>query len=293
MSANSREAPLLPVSDARESALFFVVCALCFLAAMAALSARATYGAAADWTSEVEGEITVRLMDVDSRAARDAERLIGDMNSVVSSNLVEREDIAELLAPWFGRDGLPASLPLPMLVEVKTAPDAGRIGPDIERELAEAGISARADDHADWAGDVRRSLATIRLVALGAVALLAATAVAVIAFATHAALLARRDIVDVLHLSGAEDRFIANLFERRFWVLGLQAGAVGALAALGGVAIMLFSANSVSVDRSWLLPTLNLDLWDVIILLLSPIVAGFAARMAARVTVVRSLAGTV
>ena len=34
-----RETPLLPVSDAREAALFFVVGALCFLAALAALSA--------------------------------------------------------------------------------------------------------------------------------------------------------------------------------------------------------------------------------------------------------------
>ncbi|MEM7663910.1 MAG: cell division protein FtsX [Pseudomonadota bacterium] len=293
MSTTSREAPLLPVSDARESALFFVVCALCFLAAMAALSARATYGAAADWTSEVEGELTVRLIDVDSRSARDAEKIVADMSSVESARLIEREEAAELLAPWFGRDGLPASLPLPVLIEVSTVLNSGRIGPDIERQLTEAGIDSRIDDHADWAGDVRRSLGTVRLVALGAVALLAATAIAVIAFATHAALLARRDIVDVLHLSGAEDRFIANLFERRFWILGLQAGAVGALAALGGVALMLFSANSATVDRPWLLPRLSLDLWDIIILLLAPIVAGFAARTAARITVVRSLAGTV
>ncbi len=42
----ARETPLLPVEDAREAALFFVVAALCFLAALAALSAKSTYGAA-------------------------------------------------------------------------------------------------------------------------------------------------------------------------------------------------------------------------------------------------------
>ncbi|MEM9670179.1 MAG: cell division protein FtsX [Pseudomonadota bacterium] len=292
MSSNSKETPLLPVSDAREAALFFVVCALCFLAAMAALSARATYTAAADWTSEVEGELTIRLIDVDSRSARDAERIVNGIRGVETARLIERQEAAELLAPWFGRDGLPANLPLPVLIEVSTAPGTGRIGPEIERTLTEAGISARADDHADWASDVRRSLSIVRLVALGAVALLGATAIAVIAFATHAALLARRDIVEVLHLSGAEDRFIANLFERRFWVLGLQAGSVGAIAALGGVAFMLFSANS-NADRAWLLPQLSLDVWDLIILIMTPIIAGFASRSAARTTVVRSLAETV
>ena len=36
----ARETPLLPVEDAREMALFFVVGALCFLAALATLSAK-------------------------------------------------------------------------------------------------------------------------------------------------------------------------------------------------------------------------------------------------------------
>ena len=52
----ARETPLLPVEDAREMALFFVVGALCFLAALATLSAKSTYGAARSWTAEVEGE---------------------------------------------------------------------------------------------------------------------------------------------------------------------------------------------------------------------------------------------
>ena len=42
----AKETPLLPVEDAREMALFFVVGALCFLAALATLSAKSTYGAA-------------------------------------------------------------------------------------------------------------------------------------------------------------------------------------------------------------------------------------------------------
>ena len=62
----ARETPLLPVEDAREMALFFVVGALCFLAALATLSAKSTYGAARSWTAEVEGELTVSLPDADS-----------------------------------------------------------------------------------------------------------------------------------------------------------------------------------------------------------------------------------
>jgi len=67
-----------------------------------------------------------------------------------------------------------------------------------------------------WSADARRATDTIGIVALSAVLLLGATGIAVIAFATHATLLARKDIVELLHLTGAKDSFIAGLFERRF-----------------------------------------------------------------------------
>ena len=284
----ARETPLLPVEDAREMALFFVVGALCFLAALATLSAKSTYGAARSWTAEVEGELTVSLPDADRRGAEEARKLIEATEGVREARLLTKAEIDALLEPNFGSRGLPESLPLPQLIAVTADPGAEFMGPTLQRRLTEAGFAHAVDEHADWAGDVRRMLSIARLVALTAVALLASTAVAVIAFATHAALLARRDIVDVLHLAGAQDRYIAGLFERRFWLLGLRAGAVGALLALGAAAAMIFAMHS-SGARTGLLPELSLDLQDLLILVLTPVIAGLAARIAARRTVIRSL----
>ena len=284
----ARETPLLPVEDAREAALFFVVAALCFLAALAALSAKSTYGAARAWTAEVEGELTVTLQDVDRRAAEDARKLIEKTEGVTSAHLLTKEEIDELLEPNFGNRGLPDSLPLPQLIAVTADPGMADMGPALQGVLANAGYDSAVDEHADWAGDVRRVLAITRLIALTAVLLLASTAVAVIAFATHAALLARRDIVDVLHLSGARDRFIASLFERRFWVLGLRAGAVGALLALGAAAAAIFAARAHGAHAG-LLPELSLDYTDLVVLVMTPVTAGLAARIAARITVIRAL----
>ena len=284
----SKETPLLPLEDAREMALFFVVGALCFLAALATLSAKSTYGAARSWTAEVEGELTVSLPDADRRGAEAARKLIESTDGIREARLLSKAEIDALLEPNFGSRGLPESLPLPQLIAVTAEPDVEFIGPTLERRLTEAGFVNAVDEHADWAGDVRRMLAIARLVALTAVALLASTAVAVIAFATHAALLARRDIVDVLHLAGARDRYIAGLFERRFWLLGIRAGAVGALLALGAAAAMIFAVHS-SGARTGLLPELSLDFLDLIILIITPLIAGLAARLAARVTVIRSL----
>ena len=283
-----RENSLLPLEDAREAALFFVVGALCFLAALAALSAKSTYGAARAWTAQVEGEYTVSLSGADATAADEAARLLSGLDGVITARAFSDAEINALLEPNFGKSGLPADLPVPRLIAVTGAADAEDLGARISTALHNAGHSAAVDAHAEWAGDVRHMLSISRIAALSIVALLSATAIAVIAFATHAALLARRDIVDVLHVAGARDRFIAGLFERRFWLLGLRAGTVGALVALASVAILIALGRS-GAERSGLLPQLSLDFPDLAVLVVTPVIAGLAARLAAGITVMRSL----
>lgn len=283
-----RENSLLPLEDAREAALFFVVGALCFLAALAALSAKSTYGAARAWTAEVEGEFTVSLSGADADAAAAVALLLAGVDGVQTARAFSDGEINALLEPNFGQSGLPDDLPVPRLIAVTAESGAQGLGARLADALETAGHDAAVDAHAEWASDVREMLSVSRLVALSIVALLSASAIAVIAFATHAALLARRDIVDVLHVAGARDSFIAGLFERRFWLLGLRAGTVGALVALASVAVLIAWGRS-GAERTGLLPQLSLDFADLAVLVVTPVIAGLAARLAAGVTVMRSL----
>jgi cell division transport system permease protein len=280
--------PLLPREDAREAALFFVVCALCFLAALSGLVARSAYAAADSWTEQVAGQITVRVRGTEVQTQAAVELAKGTQG-IVSAQALTREESEELLRPWLGAAGVPSDLPLPNLIAAEAAPGAAGAGEALKRRLAAAGLDATVDDHVVWSEDVRRATDSAGLVALLAVALLGATAIAVIAFATHATLLARRDIVELLHLSGAKDGYISGLFERRFLILGVEAGAVGALSALAAAAFILFVAKQ-SDQHIWLLPQLSLSLADGLILGVAPLLAGIAAMLAAKVTVMRSLA---
>lgn len=287
-----RETPLLPATDAREAALFFVIGALCFLAALAALTTRGTYKAAEAWGAQIEGDITVVMRDTDRRTAQAVTDRVSGFANVFEARLLSQEEVEMLLEPSLGPGGLPEGLPIPMLMMVQADMAVGDPSPDIARILSEMGVDGDVAGNAGYADNVRAALGVLRLVALSIVALLSATAIAVIAFATHAALLARRDIVDVLHLSGAEDRYIAALFERRFWILALQAGLGGAVAALMVTALIVFTGSGSQGVEAQLLPRLSLDFWDIVILLVTPIAAGLAARMAARLTVLNSLKET-
>ena len=287
-----RETPLLPATDAREAALFFVIGALCFLAALAALTTRGTYKAAEAWGAQIEGDITVVMRNTDRRTAQDVADRVSSLANVFEARVLSRDEVETLLEPSLGPGGLPEGLPIPMLMAVQADMAVGDPSPDIRRILNEFSVEGDVAGNAGYADNVRGALGVLRLVALSIVALLSATAIAVIAFATHAALLARRDIVDVLHLSGAEDRYIAGLFERRFWILALQAGMGGAVAALMITALIVFTGSGSQGVEAQLLPRLSLDFWDIVILLVTPIAAGLAARMAARITVLASLKET-
>ena len=93
------ETSLLPLEDAREAALFFVVGALCFLAALAALTVKSTYGAARAWTAEVEGEYTVSLSDAAPQDAQAATLLIQSIEGVDGARLLSEAEISVLLEP--------------------------------------------------------------------------------------------------------------------------------------------------------------------------------------------------
>lgn len=285
----TREGPLLPHTEAREAALFFVIGALCFLAALAALTTRGTYVAATAWGDQIEGEFTVILQDTDRRTAQGIAEDIAEISGIEGARLLSIAELDELLAPSFGPGGLPDGLPLPLLIAVQASPDAADPAPQIRAIMDREEVDGDVSGHGGFARQVQRALGVLRLIGIGAVSLLTATAIAVIAFATHAALLARKDIVDVLHLSGAEDRFIAALFARRFWLLALQAGSGGALAALMTTALIVFSAGSSGAVEAQLLPRLTLDVVDFAILIVTPVIAGMSARWAARITVMQAL----
>lgn len=57
-----------------------------------------------------------------------------------------------------------------------------------------------------------------------------------VVFATRAAMAGNRDVIEVLHFCGAEDRFIASQFQRRFLLFGIEGGAIGGALALVAMA---------------------------------------------------------
>jgi cell division transport system permease protein len=277
---NSRRppAPLLPAEDARDGALVFVVSILCFIACLALVSALAANRTAHGWRTELKGSATVVVRPgasetPDAAAARAADALAG-VRGVSEVQALEKEKAEALLAPWLGKD-LPEDLAIPRLVAVELDDKAPASAAAMEAALKAAGVDATVDDHSLWLKDILRAGLLAQAIAISVAALIVAAAAAVIAFATRAGLQARGDLVSVLHLAGAEDGYIANLFQLRFGRLAAIAGLIGA-----GAAAIVAAMIRLAGGEAGLTPVLPVAWSDLLPLIACPLAAG-AARFTA------------
>ena len=278
-----RPSPLLPRGDGRDRALVFVVATLCFLACLTVFAALAGDRAAQGWKGDLAASATVMVRpkggeSSSEAAARAAEALAG-APGVSEARVLDRAEAERLLEPWLGKGNIPDDLPLPLLVTLDLDPAHPATPAAMKEALAKGGVDADVDDHSRWMGEVERAGLVVRAAALAACLLTAAAAGAVIAFATRAGLAARHEVVEVLHLTGARDSFVAGLFQRRFAGLAFRAGAYGALIAAGiGALARLYGGGE------GFTPVLPLAWTDLVAAAPVPLLAAAVAAIAARRT---------
>lgn len=280
-----KPAPLLPRRDPRDGSLVFVIAVLCFLACLTAIGALAADRATRGWTSQLTGSATVVVRangseTPDAAAGRAAETLAG-VKGVSEARALEKERAEALLEPWLGREALLDDLPIPRLVSVDLDPRTPASAEALDKALKAAGLDATVDDHSLWIADIERAAGIARWAALGVFLLIASAAAAVIGFATRAAMAAHRETIEVLHLSGAQAKFVIRLFQSRFAKVAALAGLFGALGAaiIGALARLTGGGQGLTP----VLPVAWIDLLAVAPTpILAALVAAVAARLAAR-----------
>lgn len=275
------ETPLLPAERRQARPLMVVVAIMCALGCLAGLIARAGFRAADTWTSDLRSAMTVLVES--PRADRDVIRaatVIRAIPGVTDATPMTRERAKELLRNYGSDIGpLIDELPVPRLIEVGIDPQVTGLQDRIAGQLRTAGFRAEVDDHSRYSGEILRTSGVLRGFALLALLALLAAAGASIAFAARAALETRREAVEILHLVGAQDRFVAAEVQTRFLRLGFVSGALGAAGAgvlvLGGLVVLSTGATGLTGGGAIFHWT---DAW---VLLVAPVVTALASAAAA------------
>ncbi|MEM7719036.1 MAG: FtsX-like permease family protein [Pseudomonadota bacterium] len=258
--------------------------AMAFLAVFAIAVHLATGELATRWEAELAGTATVRIPSrEDGGTAVDAVlTALSQTPGIAEARVITAEEQTVLLAPWFG-EGLPLDrLRFPTLIAVTEAGD----GPDVtgltERLGAEA-PGAIYDNHSRWRVPLANAAFRLRQLGVFALLLIAGVTAVTIALAASAALSANGQVIDVLRIVGARDRWIAAAFTRRF-TLRAFAGALG-----GTIVAMVAVALVPGGVETGVLSGLGFDGTEWLWPLLVPFIAAGLAFAATRVAAARRL----
>ncbi len=233
---------IVPPQAVAGRALVAVVAIMGFLACLAVGMLALVISAAHDWQLDVSREVTIQVKPGDGPvlAARLAKALdlARATAGVRSARLVDEREGAALLEPWLGSGLDLSSLPIPRLVVLDLGdPSAADLVGLRHRLDTEVG-GAVLDDHAVWAARLRTMASAVVVVGIAVVVLVFVAMALSVVFATRSAMAGNRDVIEVLHFVGAEDRFIAGQFQRHFLQLGLIGGSIGGAAAIIGFVLL-------------------------------------------------------
>ncbi|MEO1310600.1 MAG: hypothetical protein AAFV51_06475 [Pseudomonadota bacterium] len=236
----ARRRGLLPDAGAAGRPLSAAVSVVSLLAVLAIAASAAIFDVTARWTDDIERAVTIRVRGVSAaeieRDVAAVQRVLETTGGVAGSRVIDRKQAAELLSPWLGSGGLPDDFPVPALIAVEfvRAP-----APDLEllsARVAAAAPGASLDDHRAWNARLLSSARAMQTAAVAVFALVLGAAAAVASFAARASLAANSRIVEVLHLMGATDGYIAAAVQNRL----LRVAGLGAAAGwLGGTFFFL------------------------------------------------------
>ncbi len=240
-------APVVPADTVAGRALLALIAIMTLLAALTFGAVVLMRSAANEWQSAVGREITIQIKPAEGRDVEaDVQKAVAVAQAfpgVAEVRPYSRAESARLLEPWLGSGLGLEELPIPRLIVLRIAPDNA---PDFERlrqRLAAEVAGASLDDHRGWVERMRSMARAVVAAGMTVLLLMLVATMLSVIFATRGAMSANRQVVEVLHVVGAKDAFIAGEFQRHFLMLGLKGGAIG-----GAVAVTFFLLAGLASD---------------------------------------------
>lgn len=267
----------------------WLVAVMVYLAALALICAVAANKIVERWDQGLSGQMTVQVPFSESPGDKSADEIVAVLRGtagILEAEILGADEVARLLEPWLGSGAAYQDLPMPILIAVRVDPAAPPDMSTLRRRLTQIAPGTVLDDHQSWLGKLLDVARSVQLVAILVVGLVGASAVTMVIFATRMGLSVHGRVIELLHLIGAQDSYVARQFQAHALRLALRGGVLGLLLAVLTVVVVANLLGRGDVLGIPELTPLSIE-WSLLPLL--PLVVAVIAMITARLTVLRTL----
>lgn len=250
-----------------------------------------------NWNSSILGSLTVQIIPVngvDRQKAKEetivqeqrAVALLEAMPEAKKVTPLNEDQLQRLLKPWLGDDVDIQNLPMPRLIDVKLKRGAEINFKVLAEKLAKIAPQASLDNHKLWLNKLINFAGGLKILALSILFLVIGVTSGAIFYTTQTSLGLHKDIIEILHILGAKDTYIAQQYSKRTAFLGFVGGLIGVVIAIPTIFLIAHLAQQI---EGGIINEAKLS-WRAWMMILSlPIFSGLVAMNTAYYTVKRTL----
>lgn len=277
--------------------LMLLIGLMTFLAALALSASFALSAMTQRWSSGLENKATIEISaqgpdgkiippEQVKEYATKIDMAVKSHPAIKNSHVLSDGELQDLVKPWLGNDLLLDKVPLPALISVDLENSSPEALKSLARIIKDIAPNAQLDTHESWLRDLLRFTGALQFAAFLLTIVIGLTATTAVAGAVRARLAVHSTDVELLHLMGAADSYIARQFQRHSMLLAIKGALAGLLAASIVLLIIGWASGRMDVN---LLPDFHLQLSQVMTLAILPVFAAILAIAAANRTVLKTL----
>lgn len=265
----------------------WVIAILLSLVVIAAAGGLSLRNLADNARADLSQAVTVQIIEANpqTRAER-AQAVAAALSSqslVTSVRIVPEEELQALLEPWLGTSAGSQDVPIPALIDVELRDSASEAQVDeLQAALDRAVPGTKVDAQSSWLKPVYDALAALQWLALALIALIAFATSAAVWLAARSAFANHKETVEIIHLLGGTDSQITRVFQTAV----MREAAFGAIVglALGLLAVLLLGQQFAALE-SGMVGGAGLRMEDWLIIGSIPLAGVLIAMLTGRITI--------
>ena len=176
-----------------------------------------------NWNQSILGSLTVQIMPVNNinkeKALEEtldhqtrAVRFLEGRSEIEKVTPLQDEQLEQLIKPWLGDGVNIKDLPVPRLIDVRLTKNAEVDFIELAEKLAEVSPQASLDNHKLWLNKLIKFADGLKMMALSVLLLVVVVTSGAIFYSTKTSLGLHQHIIEILHLMGAKDAYVAQQY---------------------------------------------------------------------------------